>query len=291
MAASDSRAPFVFTSHDGAGLCGLPRKPIRVASDHIVMRCADALVALSEAERSYQAQHYGVKASVHAVIPNGIDTSIYCSSGAGAGDVSDKKVVLFVGQLIPLKRVDVLLRALSLLDDSVSLRLAYQVNHLERELCELAFRLGVHRRVEFLGPKEPSEVRDLYLSSDVLALPSEAESQPSVLSEALLCGLPIVASDLPGIREHAGQFAELVPPGDAAALAGALRRSFGKKSGLDGRIEAGRQYAIRRYSVEAMVKRHIEVYEAAIKAAERGKRNKLMPTPMQFVIGTSLRFL
>ncbi|MDT7575952.1 MAG: hypothetical protein QOH17_2285, partial [Pseudonocardiales bacterium] len=68
-----------------------------------------------------------------------------------------------------------------------------------------------------------------YAAADVLVLASRAETYGMVVTEALARGVPVVASNVGGVPEALGQLADgsrpgvLVPPGDAAALAGALR--------------------------------------------------------------------
>jgi 2-deoxystreptamine N-acetyl-D-glucosaminyltransferase/2-deoxystreptamine glucosyltransferase len=66
-------------------------------------------------------------------------------------------------------------------------------------------------------------------AADVFVLPSHSEGLPTVCCEALNCGLPVVATAVDGTPEivRDGETGLLVPPGDAAALAGALARILG----------------------------------------------------------------
>ena len=85
------------------------------------------------------------------------------------------------------------------------------------------------------GPLEPAlrdgplrllgvrrDVPDLLGAADVVVVPSRWEGQPLVVQEALRAGAAVVATDAGGTREVTGDAARLVPPGDAAALAGAI---------------------------------------------------------------------
>src|SRR6185437_4899661 len=95
------------------------------------------------------------------------------------------------------------------------------------ELTQLVLQLGLEGRVMFLGPKSPNELKDLYQTADVFVLPSSGEALPSVVSEAMLCGTPVVASNVGGVREQLGEFGVTVPPGNVDRLALAVESVFG----------------------------------------------------------------
>jgi glycosyltransferase involved in cell wall biosynthesis len=74
------------------------------------------------------------------------------------------------------------------------------------------------------GPMSRAELDATYAEADLLVLASRAETYGMVVTEALARGLPVIASDVGGVRESLGGGGVLVPPGDPGALAGALRR-------------------------------------------------------------------
>jgi glycosyltransferase involved in cell wall biosynthesis len=76
--------------------------------------------------------------------------------------------------------------------------------------------------VTFLGAR--TDVAALLADADVVALPSDWEARPLVAQEALRAGVPLVATDVGGVRELVGDAALVVPPGDAVALADGIRR-------------------------------------------------------------------
>ena len=78
--------------------------------------------------------------------------------------------------------------------------------------------------VTLLGPR--TDVPDLVVAADVVAVPSRVEGMPGAVLEAMALERPVVASDIPMVREAIGDMAlALVPVGDAAALAAALLRA------------------------------------------------------------------
>jgi glycosyltransferase involved in cell wall biosynthesis len=99
----------------------------------------------------------------------------------------------------------------------------------ERESLEaLAQQLGVSDRVRFLGRRE--DVPELLAACDVFALPSLYEGSSLAVLEAMAAGIPIVSSAIGGTDEliENGRSGLLAPPGDAEALAAALRRALGE---------------------------------------------------------------
>jgi glycosyltransferase involved in cell wall biosynthesis len=149
--------------------------------------------------------------------------------------------LLFVGRLVGVKGLFVLLEALARLGRG-DLRLALIGDGPDRGALEAeAGRLGIEAR--FLGYRSQSEVADALRGADALVLPSFAEGVPVVLMEAGASGLPVVATRVAGVEElvRDGESGIVVPPGDAAALAGALERLADMPSETRSRIgQAGR---------------------------------------------------
>ncbi|MDA8343939.1 MAG: glycosyltransferase family 4 protein [Thermaerobacter sp.] len=155
------------------------------------------------------------------VVPNGIDLprpATYSRRVPGR--------LLFVGRLVQEKGLWHLLHALA------SLRAVRPQAHLivvgvgpERSaLHREALRLGLETSVEFLGQLPPDAVARQREVAEVAVVPSVYEPFGLVALEALAWGVPLVASDVGGLREFAEGAAVLVPPADSAGLAEALLR-------------------------------------------------------------------
>jgi glycosyltransferase involved in cell wall biosynthesis len=136
-----------------------------------------------------------------------------------------EQLVVAIGSLYPVKGHVVLLRALASLDSAATTwRLAIAGRGSEEEaLRTFASEQGVADRVHLLGYR--SDVSDILAAADIYAMPSLSEGLPLSLLEAMFAGKAIAASDVGGIPEAitSGREGVLVPSGDAAALALALR--------------------------------------------------------------------
>src|ERR671921_2401060 len=136
--------------------------------------------------------------------------------------------LLSVGRLDPEKAPEMLLKALALLEKRTPGRYRLTIvgdGQLENQLRAEADRFG--DAVRFLGhvPNGP-ELFKLYRASDIFVHVARTEGLPQVLTEAQAAGLPIVATDVGGVRAGLGDGAEalLVPPNDPEALAAAITR-------------------------------------------------------------------
>lgn len=125
-------------------------------------------------------------------------------------------------------------------------------------------------RVRFLGHRD--DVPDLLAAADVFVFPSHYEGLGGAVIEAMALGLPVVASDLPAVREivEAGQSAELVPPADVSALAAALQRLLDDRERRVEMGRRGRQIFLERFTLERCADRTAELYRAVVAGAAKG---------------------
>jgi glycosyltransferase involved in cell wall biosynthesis len=150
------------------------------------------------------------------------------SDGTRSPDIGDPVELLSVGRLDPEKAPEILLEALTLLEKRAKGRYRLTIvgdGQLENELRTDAERFG--DAVRFRGHvANGPELFELYRASDVFVHVARTEGLPQVLTEAQASGLPIVATDVGGVRAGLGGGAEalLVPPGDPDALAAAIAR-------------------------------------------------------------------
>jgi glycosyltransferase involved in cell wall biosynthesis len=279
MATARTPARFVFTGHNGQIVTGYERSRIRRSAFHYVVGKADAIVALSEAEASYF-RATGARDKV-CLIPNGIPADVFRLRPDAGDDPapttgSARYDLLYVGQLIDLKGVEFLLQAMQQLRRQwhVRLRLVYHNAQLESAHRRMVHELGIAEHVDFVGILGPAELAEEYRRADVLVLPSLAECLPSVVTEALLCGTPVVAGAVCGVPEQVGPYGRVVPPGDASALADAIAEVLRDRPRFRAIASEMRDYAACKYNPEAMVAAHLDLYRdllAGQPACRRGQ--------------------
>ena len=138
-------------------------------------------------------------------VPNGVDTGRFRPGGKDPALVArygleGKMVVLFVGNLQPFKRLDLLIEAVAGIGDPSIVLLVVGGGYGEPEFRAQTRRLGVEDRVIFAGPKSPyADLPDHYRLGDMLVLPStHSESFGLVVLEAMASGIPAIVSSLPG---------------------------------------------------------------------------------------------
>jgi glycosyltransferase involved in cell wall biosynthesis len=178
-------------------------------------------------------------------------------------------VLLFVGQLSPVKQVHRAIEALADLPEQVTLRLVYHHNARELQLREQARRLGVQERVIFVGQRCGPALVEEYDRAHALVLPSASEALPSVVIEAILTGLPILASAVGGVPEQIGNAGVLVTPSSADSLAPAISTLLADYAGYARRATARAHSVAVEYSVERMIGRHLDLYR---RLTERSRR-------------------
>lgn len=139
-------------------------------------------------------------------------------------------VVLYVGRLVPFKRVDILLEAFARTVNRIPSSLAIVGDGILRgELEAQAASLGLTDRVHFVGFTPPEDVADWYAAADVLVLPSVGETWSTTLIEALASDLPVITTSLVGAAADVindSAVGTIVPPADSQALESALAHAL-----------------------------------------------------------------
>ncbi|MHB8829696.1 MAG: glycosyltransferase family 4 protein [Syntrophales bacterium] len=235
----------------------------------------DALVMLTPQEMKDHLALRIARKEKFTVIHSGVDLKRFIPEQFAAEkkiiltEVPESNVVIgTVGRLTAIKGQDVLIRAIAALKQTGEEALLVLLGEGERrgELEELAKRLKVSENICFLGWRP--DVAAVMASFDIFCLPSLNEGMGKVIVEAMAMGLPIVASDIGGIRDlvRNGENGLLVPPGNAGGLAQALAllcrdREKRRRMGAAGRLAAPL------YSIGEMTGKIDRLYGALLKNA------------------------
>jgi glycosyltransferase involved in cell wall biosynthesis len=272
MAAVLARVPIrVFTVHGWAfkAYSGLPSALYRSA-DRLMARATTITICVTETERAAGLAARTCSGERTVVIPNAVDVDAApCARHDG-----DPPRIVTVGRLARPKDPLTLVRALARVHDHPFYALIVGAGP-DRPVVEAEIRrLGLERAVELCGPRR--DVPDLLSRSDLFALASRSEGGPLSVLEAMAAGLPVVASDVGGVRELVvdGATGTLVPAGDPDALAAALELLLADPE-LRRRLgAAGRERVRERFDLSALRRAHLELY--ARELARHGARS-LMP--------------
>jgi glycosyltransferase involved in cell wall biosynthesis len=229
----------VVTVHNAPPVGGGARSAVYHLLERVVARGADLVLCVSPdlgaRMRSAGARRVG-RAIVPAAEPTSIAETASTADGSGALAAAGRPVVLAVGRLAAQKDFGTLLEAAAHWRDLAPVPLLAIAGDgpLDGELRAQAASLGID--AAFLGHRD--DVPDLLAAATVFVLPSRWEGQPLILQEALRAGAAIVATPVGGIPDLVGDDAAvLVPPGDAQALAAAVRTVLADVS-LAGRLRA-----------------------------------------------------
>lgn len=190
-----------------------------------VVRGAAGVIVLTESQRGFLAERYGVDPAKVHVVPNGVAEEYFLPPRPApeepvSGSGPDPLRLLFVGRLDVQKNVARLLDAMAQVAEPVRLRLVGD-GDLRQDLLAQAARLGLGDRVEFAGRKHGDDLIKEYASAELFVLPSDREGMALVVLEAMAAGLPVLATAVPGnieTVEGAGILVEPTPGALAAAI-------------------------------------------------------------------------
>lgn len=183
---------------------------------------AVGIVCVSEKNASICYRDFAVSREKVLVIPNGIDGERFIPRSKAEARSrlklpQDRPIGIFVGHLIPRKGVDIAIAAMKKFPQAGLVLLGAGVVPTDAG------------NIVHAGPVEHSEVSWWLSAADVFLFPTEAEGCPNALLEAAACGVPIVASDIPEIRELSFiQNMHLAKVGDPDAFSSALRHFLDK---------------------------------------------------------------
>lgn len=233
---------------------------------------AKHIICNSPAEAEILTGSYGIPAARVTVILNGVDQEFFQSPRAAP---SGPPVILSVGRLEPAKDQNILIEAFRLVAaDHPEAQLRLVGNGSRREqLISLAASYDLAGRVQVFPGR--TDLRPLFQEASVFALSSLEEGLPNVVLEAMVAGLPVVATRVGGLPEvvKPGRTGWLVPPRDVPALAAALSHLLSDPETSQAFGRAGREQAVRDFSLASMARSHEEIFMSLVKSrGGRGRR-------------------
>jgi len=247
----------------------------------LILRRCDRIVFVCHAQSRHWIHKYPELAPRAAVVYNGVDPSSYQSERAGAdaaalrirlGIAPQQPVIACIAGLRPEKGHGFLLEAFAGLERDPQLLLAGDGPKRE-ELTSLVTKLGLQRRVHFLG--EVRDVRPVIAASDVTVLASTAvETFSMAMLESMAMGVPVIVTNIGGLSEaiRSGETGDLVPPGDAVALRRSLQRMIDHDAERRTMGEQARERVRRDFSQQVMAAATADVLSEVLSGSARDVR-------------------
>ncbi len=236
----------------------LPRPFAYRALDRVTLLRVASVAAVSNYVRDQVIDRFKIPFPKARTIYNGIDTERFhpplpLPNRAGAVRV------LAAGNLHAWKGMDHLFRSVATLESGdVHLRIAGDGQE-EAALRSLARTLGLEKNVEFLGLR--SDLDELLRETDIFVHPVVAqEAFGLAVAEAMASGCAIIASRIGGLPEliEEGSSGLLVPPGDAGAIAAALRRLVADRAERERLGANARRRVVEHFTVSRCVHEHLD---------------------------------
>ncbi|MGY8523776.1 glycosyltransferase family 4 protein [Paracidovorax citrulli] len=260
--------PAVYTVH-GFGFkpaAPLPQRLAAKVAEWCLAPLTDRLICVAAGEREL-ARALPIGAARISVVPNGI-----ADAPQRAQPSQPLRRIAMVARLARPKRPDLLMRAFAaatLTADLAGCELVIAGDGPQRATLQALADSLAPARIVLAGNVD--DIPGLLASCQAFVLASDHEGMPLSVLEAMRAGLPVIATDLPGIREQLdeGRCALLCPAGDSEALTAALRQLAGD-AGLRQRLgDAARAFWQDRHGDAAMAEATLRIYRQALPAPGR----------------------
>lgn len=268
------QTPYVVTYHMDAKPVGFLKRSIQMISDRLlagmVLSQAKKVIVVDTHNREQFSLLKKVSANSVAQIANAVDTEVFhhyniTREELGYQDLADKKVLLFVGNLLAVKRLDLVLSALKKLADPSLCFLIIGDGYEKKKYQDFSMELDLSSQVFFLGKILDKNLLAKYYSiSDVTIIPSDYESFSLVALESLACATPVISSKIDGTagRINDGEDGLFFSPRDIGDLALKIVQFFNyPKEQRDKMGQSGRRKVISNYNWNEHIQELLKIYQ------------------------------
>lgn len=212
-----------------------------------VIRNAGAITVLTKDYKTLIRKKYGVAAGKIVIVPNGTH---FETTAHRRTTLHTPIRLLFVGRLSVQKNIPLLIKAFHLCMYRYTLPMHLQIagtGEKEREIRTLIRHMRLEKYVTMLGEVSAYEAQKLYHNSDIFILPSRAESFGTVLIEAMASGTPVIATNIPGVKnviidKYNGLLVNQNPKDTARAIRTLVKNSTLRKTLIRNGLEAVKKY-------------------------------------------------
>ena len=261
------RVPVIFTAHGWAFTEG--KNPLAryllALGERLAAKVTKKIICVSEHDKELALRFRVAPEQKLVVIHNGMEPSLYINADGSKvrfelGLKEDEILIAMVARFVPQKDHDTLLQSLSLLPGRKFKAALVGGGEREAFFRKKVGELGLGDNVIFLG--ERRDVPQILAASDIFVLSSNWEGLPRSIIEAMMAGLPVVATRVGGVPElvEDGVTGFLVPPKDPDALAEALQRLIADPELRLRMGQAGRKKALKEFTLDRMLRETERAY-------------------------------
>jgi len=236
-------------------------------------RKATLVVTISEYSKRKILEYYNIEPAKIRLVPNGVDTERFKPNGEckiirKRIHAGNRKIVLFVGRLIPRKGLSYLIKAAKIVvkEQQETLFVIVGNGPLRTRLVADSETAGLSGNFVFLGDVSEKDLTQLYDCTDVFAFPSIQEGQGLALLEAQSSAKPVVAFNVSGVAEAVKdrETGLLVKPGSSEDLAEAILKLLSDERLRLKMGNKGREFVRRNLSWDVCAQRMLNVYREAL---------------------------
>lgn len=270
------RVPLVVSYHMDAKPVGMIKNIVKILADSIaggwVLKMAKKVILVDENNGQFSLLKK-VKENNLVRINNAIDTEIFSkkvvsSESLNLLNLSGKKFLLFVGNLLPIKRLDLVLQAMSKLSNKDLLLMVVGGGYSEKDYRALAKELSLEKQIYFVGSiNDPGKLAQYYSLADATVVASDYESSSLVVLESLSCSTPVIASDLDALKNKIipGSNGLLFEKGNSDSLAKKIKEYFDYSLQKRKEMSVGaREQVCKNFSLAKNLEDLVKVYKSVI---------------------------
>lgn len=252
--------PFIITEHTGP-FCTLTRTSFLKRKTEKALNLAALIIAVSQSLLNDIKKEINLR-KTGLVVPNVVDVNLFVDNERRPDSNGVK--ALWVGHFVPVKRVDLLIRAVKLVKDRIPNFVLTLVGsgELESDLRHLVNDLGLEGNINFAGPSDRKNLPRHYSANDFLIISSASETFGVVAIEAMSCGIPVLSTNCGGPAEIvANPDVGMVVGMEISDLADGIVQMAKNNNFQKDKI---RKYAVENYSGTIIAKNLMNIYNEVV---------------------------
>ncbi len=265
------RKPLILTAHGSDVKLGKKNKLIRKFITYSCQR-ASFVITVSNSLAQEVKKNYKIPSEKIKIINCGVNTEKFVpqekrSLRKELNLPQDNWILIFVGNLIPIKGLDILIEAFFQIvkERNKVLLIIIGKGQMEKEISKRIDEFKLKGKVKLAGFKPHNELPKWLGASDILILPSLEEGFGLVALEAMSCGLPVVASQVGGLREFIENEKDgfLVKPGNSKEIAEKVKLLINNKNLYQRISKTAREKALK-YDIKKQAKKIKVLYDKLV---------------------------